>query len=351
MNAAVRRPTPEIQPTRLTPSEAARQRLARHLGREHRFGEVLAASALHGLDPRGLAELYDYWQHDFELEQQPLFRLPSFQLGQGDDALRFVHARAAAPAALPLLLLHGLTGSLAEVASLVPQLTSDRGVAFHVVCPWLELVGASRAASAERCAELMRGLGYQRYLVHGSDSGAAVALELAAQAPQAVAGVQVTSVAAYPGELGLELATLNSAEKSQLAALDELAERLAVEPPETPLEELAFALARLADSDDEPLAAGWRDPLLTGLSLGWMRADASQRHASCAGLRLAPSRETQVPLSVHCFPVDGPSLRRFVTARHRVAEWHVHERGGPYPALEQPELLIDSLRLFGARLS
>lgn len=351
MNAAMRRPTPEIEPCRLVPSAAAQRRLARRLGREHPFDEVLAVSALYGVDPRALAELYRYWQDELELEQQPLFRLPSFQLRQGNDTLRFVHVRSPSPAALPLLLLHGSTAALPEVAGLAPALAEPTpgAPAFHVVCPALDDAGGTRALLAERCHELMHSLGYSRYLVHGSDSGAAIALELAAREPDAVVGAHVTCVAAYPHEASEP--ALSQREKSQLAALTELYQRLEAELPENPLEELAFALSRLADSPEPPSRSSWRDTLLTGLSLSCLDERASERRARYRELRLAPSRASRAPLSVHCFPLDGPSLRRFVEAEHRVAEWHEHERGGPCPALEQPELLVASLRQFGARSS
>jgi hypothetical protein len=175
-------------------------------------------------------------------------------------------------------------------------------------------------------------------------------LELAAAESAAVVGVHVTSVAAYPDESSGALALLSRAEKSQLAALCELNERLASELPETPLEELAFALSQLLDSPEPPARAAWRDTLLTGLSLSWTSAHVTPRSALYRELRLAPSRGSCVPLCVHCFPLDAPSLRRFVEREHRVAEWYEHDRGGARPALEQPEQLVRSLRELATRL-
>src|SRR6185369_2135531 len=96
------------------------------------------------------------------------------------------------------------------------------GVAFHVVCPSLPGFGWSAPAPdlrmmAERCAHLMKQLGYSRYGVHGSDLGACVALELAALDAEHVAGVHVTSVPAYPDADPFELSALTCAEKAQLS--------------------------------------------------------------------------------------------------------------------------------------
>jgi hypothetical protein len=49
---------------------------------------------------------------------------------------------------------------------------------------------------------------------------------------------------------------------------------------------------------------------------------------------------------MHAFPLDAPSLRRFAERQHHVVEWHEHERGGSLPGLEQPDLLVSSLRGF-----
>jgi pimeloyl-ACP methyl ester carboxylesterase len=349
MNAVIRRPESEIEPCRLLPSEAARRRLAQRLGQERQFDEVLAASSLYGVDPRELSDLYGYWQHDFELEQQPLFRLPAFRLRARGDSFRFVHVRSARTGALPLLLLHGETGSLAEAATLAPALSEPAdGTPFHVVCPALDDLPSHRAEAAGACAELMRALGYSRYLVHGTEAGAAVALELAAQAPDHVVGAHVTRVAAYPSEQAGELGSLSSAEKSQLAALSELYERLSAEAPETPLESLALALSQLSDTPPAD-AAAWRDPLLTGLSFSWSN-DTARASGERAELCLAASRASRAPISVQSFPLDAPSLRRFVEREHRVAEWREHEHGGACPALEQPQRLLVSLRQFAARL-
>jgi microsomal epoxide hydrolase len=199
----------------------------------------------------------------------------------------------------------------------------------------------------------MHALGYERYLVHGSDSGSAIALAVSACAGAAVAGVHVTGLRAYPSEAAGELAALSSREKAQLAALSELYERLETELPETPLEALAFGLAQW----DEPSelaashAATGYDALLAGLSLAWSNDDAALRAERYRERCLAPSPAARAPVLVTEFPLAPPSLRRLAEARHRVAEWQEHERGGPCPALEQPELLTVSLRSFAQRLS
>lgn len=349
MNAALLRSTSEIEPCRLALSEAAQRRLARRLGHDDGFDELVTVSALYGVSPKVLGELYDYWRDDFRLEQQPLFALPGFRLMSGGETIRFWHVRSSDSAALPLLVLHGFSASLAEFVSLACAARES----FHVVCPALDDIDGSCSSVAERCAELMRELGYTRYVVHGSDSGSAIALELAARAGAAVAGAHVTGVRAYPSEAAGELAALSSREKSQLAVLSELYERLQTELPETPLEGLAFALSQLDEPsrDAADAFANCYDALLTGLSLSWSNDEATLRAARYRERCLAVSPTARAPISVDEFPLAPPSLRRLAEARHRVAEWREHERGGCTPALERAEVLAESLRRFAAHLS
>ena len=357
MNAEARRLPTHLEALRLELPEAAQRQLRLRLGRALATGEALEVGLAYGVDPDELGEMVEYWRNDFELERQGLAELRCFCLSSADDdELCFTHARSPEAWAMPLLLLHGYSGQLLEFRAVVPALAgprthgADANVAFHVVCPALPGFGWSApapdlCAMAERCADLMKQLGYSRYAVHGSDLGACVALELAALDAEHVAGVHVTSVPAYPDEDPFELSALTGAEKAQLSELTWLHERLAFQLPESPVEALAFAVSGLADD-----SSGWLEPLLTQLTLTWAFGTPHVGNDVQRRQRLAAARPSTAPTAVHTFPCDAPSLRRFAERSHRVVEWHEHEHGGAMPALEQPELLLRSLREFFARL-
>jgi pimeloyl-ACP methyl ester carboxylesterase len=358
MNAQVRSFTTHTEPLRLGLPEAAWLRLRLRLGRGAATGEVLDASIAYGAPFEELSRLVERWSYDFELETQPVFALPSFTLQGGERSLDFVHARSSEPFAMPLLLLHGYAGSCAEFQRVIEPLTTpsahDGSVddAFHVVCP--ALFGTSGSAPppslralAEDCAALMQQLGYSRYVVHGSDLGANLALELAALDTARVAGLHISALPAYPGQEPHELTSLTSHEKSQLARLSELYEELAFHLPESPIEALAFALTRIEPSDVR--APTWRESLLAGLTLSWGFGGAERRNQLYRGSRLAAAPPSATPAAVHCFPLDAPNLRRFAERRQRVVEWTEHELGGAMPALERPAELVSSLRELFAR--
>ncbi len=360
MNAAIRRHPTEIEPCRLVVPEAALRRLRLRLGRGVATGEALDASLAYGAPLDLLYELLDYWLHDFRLDRQQVIDLPTFTTELDDGEWCFIHARSSEAFALPILLLHGYSGSLAELELVIEPLADPRihgasaGDAFHVVCPGLPGFGLSEGAPnagtiAEGCAALMARLGYSRYVVHGSDLGANIALRLATLDGAHVAGLHVTALPSYPAENSSDLASLTRHEKSQLALLTELQEELSFQLPESPIARLAFALARLEHETQSSENAAWLRPLLTALTLSWSLGSASAQNELYCEHRLAPAAATSTPISVQSFPLDAPTLRRFAERQHRVVDWTEHAQGGPMPALEQPALLCESLRAFFRR--
>ena len=110
---------------------------------------------------------------------------------------------------MPLLLTHGWPGSFCEYLDLLPLLTDpqahggDPGDAFTVVVPSLPGFGFSapppsggltHSAVAALWHRLMAdGLGYRRYVAHGSDLGAGVTAWLARAHADAVAGIPLAT--------------------------------------------------------------------------------------------------------------------------------------------------------------
>lgn len=333
MNAGLRRHSTEIVSATLEAPHAAWQRLRLRLAQGFTAGEPWTASAAYGVAPDTLSELTAYWCDRFE----PLrSQLPGFETEVDGARLNFVHLPSGADNALPLLLLHGYSGSQFEFDSIAESIASS---GCHVVCPTLTFPSPAVAASA--CSDLMQRLGYARYAVHGSDLGANIALELAALSTDRVAALHVTTLLTYPNEQD----TLTQQEKSQLARLTELKDELRFQLPESPIEDLAFSLSRLDDQARIPV-----DLLLSHLTLRWALGEANERAEMYRMSRLIEAPASGVPISVHDFPLATPSLRRFAERAHRVVEWVEHAQGGPMPALEQPELLIDSLASFCERL-
>jgi epoxide hydrolase len=347
-------PAFDIRPQRLRVPAPAVARLCRRLAEDRAAGRVSTASATYGVNEVALSELVDYWCDDFELEAEPLRGFDDFVASAAGVELSFVHQRSAVASATPLLLLPGFWGRLIELEGLVAALTrpaSHGGAlreAFHVVCPeWPGFEGGSgdRGASAgglaSACAALMSRLGYDRYLIHGSGLGASLAARVAATDPEHVLALHVTSLQAYPSEL--ELRSLTQVEKSQLAGLTAIHDQLRYALPESPVEDLAYALSELADSVESGRLARGRDTLLRSLSLLWALGDAGERRL-LAPQRLRPAPSFRAPVAIDTFPLDAPLLRRFAEAKFHVLRVREHATGGSLVALEAPEVALDALR-------
>jgi microsomal epoxide hydrolase len=354
MHANLRGQASEIEPLQLSRPDAALAALRQRLGRSVARGEALAASAAYGAPWSALCELLRHFEAGFQLEQQALFGLPCFETRAAGERVCFIHVRSRERTALPLLLLHGGSASLAEFQNQILPLTEATGGSpVHVVCPSLPGFGLSSGepcprAAAATCAALMARLGYGRYLVHGSELGAKVALELAALDSAHVAASHVTLAPAYPLPNPAASAELSPQEKSRLLRVSELQSELAWGWPESPVEELALALSQVDQELGSP-SHQLRDSLLTGLLLSWAFGNATDR-AKIRATRLEPAPTCAVPVALNAFPLDAPSLQRFAAARYRIAEWQEHEHGGAMPALEQPALWLESLRRCAGQL-
>jgi pimeloyl-ACP methyl ester carboxylesterase len=315
----------------------------------------------------------------------------------GQD-IHFLHVRSPEPSALPLLLTHGWPSSPVEFLRVVEPLTDpaagggDPADAFHLVIPSLPGYGFStpvrepgwgnlfRVAAA--WAELMGRLGYGRYAVHGTDVGAGVAGMLAMVAPDRVAGVHLTGTAAgMPFGPPLELDGLSEADRARaerfnafqadgLGYLHLQATRpqtLAYSLSDSPVGQLAWIVEKFKEWTDPaaelPEDAVDRDQLLTGVSVAWFTgAGASSAHATYEGMqawREAVARQAADPGGHGDQPAGEPAgpptgvavfagdnTIRALLDPAGAMHWSEFDRGGHFPAMEAPDLLVGDLRAF-----
>ena len=118
--------------------------------------------------------------------------------------VHFLHVRSPHPDALPLIMTHGWPGSVVELLETVGPLTDPTSFggraedAFDLVLPSLPGYGFSAepaelgwdlGRTARAWAELMRRLGYERYVAQGGDVGAGVTDAMGRQAPEGLLGI------------------------------------------------------------------------------------------------------------------------------------------------------------------
>ena len=118
---------------------------------------------------------------------------------------------------MPLIITHGWPGSVIELLEVVGPLTDPTAHggraedAFDLVLPSLPGYGFSAEPTelgwdpgriARAWAELMRRLGYSRYVAQGGDQGAAVTDAMGRQAPEGLVGIHLNFLRSALGNVG-----------------------------------------------------------------------------------------------------------------------------------------------------
>ena len=342
----------------------------------------------YGCDAQFLRALCARWTQgwDWRAAVADLNRFPQFTAPVDGLDLHFVHLRGEAPVPRPLLLCHGWPGSHHEFRDAVEPLAfpsrhgGDATDAFDVVVPSLPGYGFSGAPAAPTDAReiarsyraLMRDvLGYDRFLAHGGDWGALVTGWLGVEHADAVRGIHLTALM-----LTARPAPDTAAEKQWAARRDAVQEELGAyaQLQATRPQSLAWAMS------DNPVAqAAWiaeryhdwadlrsrsfaeaipPDRLLTTIMLYAMTGSFATstwiyRAVRDSGARRMPDgRRCTVPTGFAAFPDPRlpPPPRSYVAREYDVAHWSEMPRGGHFPGIEEPGLLVADLRAWARTL-
>jgi len=324
-------------------------------------------------------DLCRYWAEDYRWRaaEARLNAVPQYLARLGGLDVHVLHARSPHPGALPLVLTHGWPGSVLELVDLVGPLTDpkDPADAFDVVIPSLPGYGFSAKPTtpgwgveriAAAWAELMAGLGYSRYGAAGSDWGTSVSSSLAVADPEHVAGIHLIPPLAGPDPEAD--GGLTAAEREALAQARERGRSSSAysEMHRTAPQTVGYALTDspaglcawmaeklLAWSDTGGLS---RDQILDQVTLYWLTgtaASSARLYAEsidrvAAWISGADTEPVTVPVGASIFPAEVPRpSRRWAARRYPdIRYWAEHERGGHFPALEVPDLLVRDLRAF-----
>ncbi|MEU4426799.1 epoxide hydrolase family protein [Actinoplanes sp. NPDC024001] len=346
----------------------------------------------HGVPRQVMQNLCRYWAEDYDWRatEARLNALPQYLVDVNGLRLHVVHARSSYPRALPLILTHGWPGSVLEYVGLVGALTDpvrhggEPEDAFDVVIPSLPGYGFSDKPTqpgwgieriADTWAQLMNGLGYTRYGAAGSDWGTSISSALAAQHPHHVAGIHLIPPLAGPDPTATD--DLTDAERDALSRLRERGHSGSAysEIHRTAPQTLGYALAdspsglcawiaekmltwgdpNLARSGDQAVGLSW-DHILDQVTLYWLTGTATSSarlyaesiHQVSTWIDGTQADQVRVPVGASIFPAEVPrpsrrwAARRYPDIRH----WAEHQRGGHFPALEVPDLLVTDLRAF-----
>ena len=195
-----------IRPFRVEFPADAVEDLRRRIAAARWPSKELVADRSQGVQLEALQALVRYWlnEYDFGRVEARLNALPQFVTEIDGVDVHFIHIRSPHDDALPLIMTHGWPGSVIEMLDAVGPLTDPTahgGSAedgFHLVLPSLPGYGFSSepveigwdlGRTARAWAELMRRLGYTRFVAQGGDVGAGVTDAMGRQEPAGLIGI------------------------------------------------------------------------------------------------------------------------------------------------------------------
>jgi pimeloyl-ACP methyl ester carboxylesterase len=377
-----------MRPFRIDFPREAMDDLHRRLDRTRWPGASPEADWGRGVPQDYLRELAHYWRtgYSWAAAQDRLNSYPQHTTSIDGATIHFLHVRSTVPDATPLILTHGWPGSFVDFLEVIDPLTAPGpdGTAFHLVIPSLPGFGFSGSAgpgwtvprTAAAWAELMRRLGYSRYLAQGGDLGAWVSMALAGLDRDHVTGLHLNFLPTPPPDDPAALAGLTPTELGRLGRLATFVvdqsgymatqatrpQTIAYPLVDSPLGLLAWIVEKVrewSDCEKVPEEAVDRDLLLTNVTLYWLTATAgSAAHFYCDNAAIWPTAPTppappapiDIRAGVAVFPADpGQPVRRFAEPILRdIVRWTEYDRGGHFPALEEPDLFVADLRAFAA---
>ena len=351
----------------------------------------LVSDRSQGVQLKALQELARYWTsgYDWRTVEAKLNALPQFTTEIDGVEIHFIHVRSEHEHALPLIMTHGWPGSIIELIDAVGPLTDPTAHggsaddAFHLVLPSLPGYGFSAepreigwdlGRTARAWAELMRRLGYTRYVAQGGDVGAGVTDAMGRQEPDGLIGIHTNLL--VPA-LGGTMPTNTDEERAaagQIATFQKTGEGYFIEMATRP-QTIGYALldspvalaAWMVDHDTDayykiasafvdgqPSGNLTRDHILDNITLYWLTgtgASAARSYweaygADAPAAGAAPLPATSIPFAFTTFPGEiWRTPRSWVDASYpNVIYFHAVDKGGHFACWEEPELFADELR-------
>jgi pimeloyl-ACP methyl ester carboxylesterase len=385
-----------LRPFRVHVPQEAIVDLRRRIAATRWSDKETVADQSQGVQLATMKELVRYWgtKYDWRKAEAKLNALPQFVTNIDGLDIHFIHVRSKNLNALPLIITHGWPGSVFEQLKIIGPLTDPTAYggrpedAFDLVIPSIPGYGFSEKPTgtgwgpdriAHAWAELMKHLGYTRYVAQGGDWGSPISSAMARQAPTGLLGIHINLPATIPPDVAEVLASGGSApagfSKKERAAFDSLdtfnkkerayAVMMGTRPQtvgygltDSPIGLAAWMLghsgfAQWTSSSSDSSKSPTKDEVLDDITLYWLTnsavSSARLYWENKTSLLNAIAQKTaliSLPVAITVFP--GEIYRAPQTwarrAYRNLIYFHETDKGGHFAAWEQPQLFSEEIR-------
>lgn len=390
--------TTEIRPFKVEISDADLKAMRARIAATRWPEKETVPDQSQGVQLATMQTLARYWEkeYDWRKVEARLNALPQFMTEIDGLDIHFLHIRSKHEDALPLIVTHGWPGSVIEQMKIIDPLTNptahgaSASDAFHLIIPSMPGYGFSGKPSqpgwdpqhiANAWIELMRRLGYSRFVAQGGDWGALITELMGVQAPPELIGIHTNMPGVYPPDIDAMLQSGITGANNPLGSLpsnlsDE--ERRACEQADFFWKHSSYALEMgraqtltgLADSPvalatymldhdaaslkliSESVAGQPRgitpEDLLDNISLYWLTNTgvSSARLYAENQLSFFAAKGVTIPVAVSVFPDELYQAPKSWAeqAYPNLIHYNRLDKGGHFAAWEQPQLFSEEMR-------
>jgi len=384
-----------VKPFTVDLKEEAIDDLRRRIAATRWPTKELVADRSQGVQLAAAQALAHYWstEYDFGRVAERLNALPQFKTELDGLNIHFIHVRSPNANALPLVMTHGWPGSIIELLETIGPLTDPTTYggseedAFHLVLPSIPGYGFSDEPTevgwgpiriGRAWHELMRRLGYTRYVAQGGDVGSQVTDAMGRLSLDGLVGIHTNLLTPALGDADALCASPPT--DGERAALDQLdafhatgtgyfveqatrPETIGYALLDSPAALAAWIMDHDTDSyqkiarafvDGEPSGGLTREHIVDNITLYWLTGtgaaaarsywEEAQETVRAVGQAVPP---VSIPVGFTTFPGEiWRTPRSWVDRAYPNVDIYFNEvdRGGHFAAWEEPQLFAEELR-------